>query len=389
VELDKGLSGWVEKSIADIAPLQRGFDLPNRLLAEGSYPVVYSNGISNHHSSFIVKGPGVVTGRSGTIGRMHFIESNFWPHNTSLWVTSFKGNCPKFVYYLYSSIKFERFSSGSGVPTLNRNDAHSFKTLIPTDKKEQEAIANALSDADAYIESLEKLIAKKRLIKKGVMQELLTGNRRLEGFKKSWKEYSLNTLIKDFRNGYAFNAGGYVKSGVPIVTMAQIGLDGSFQYDEDRVNHWSHDKAKNLSEFIIAKGDLLIAMTDVTPDKNLIGRMSVVNVEGPLLLNQRVGKISTHKDKLHPHFLWHFSNSAMWRDYCLASATLGVQANIGTKDILLGKIILPDIDEQNAIVEIIGDIDCELNNLIIKLQKARLIKEGMMQELLTGRIRLV
>ena len=117
-------SDWEIKKLKDIAPLQRGFDLPNSKLINGKYPVVYSNGIVNYHNKYQAKGPGVVTGRSGTIGKVHYIQDNYWPHNTSLWVTDFKDNNPLFIYYLYLCIKIGRFSSGAGVPTLNRNDVH-------------------------------------------------------------------------------------------------------------------------------------------------------------------------------------------------------------------------------------------------------------------------
>lgn len=170
---------WELRALGEIAPLQRGFDLPNSRLKPGSYPVVASNGVLNHHSTFQVKGPGVVTGRSGTIGVVTFVEENFWPHNTSLWVTSFRANEPKFVFYLYARIGLERFSTGSGVPTLNRNDVHAFKVEIPVDKDEQAAIATVLSDMDTELAALESRLAKARQIKQGMMQELLTGRIRL------------------------------------------------------------------------------------------------------------------------------------------------------------------------------------------------------------------
>ncbi|AUH35126.1 hypothetical protein CUV01_01295 [Paracoccus tegillarcae] len=77
---------WEEKALSDVAPLQRGFDLPNEKIEPGSVPIVYSNGILKHHNEARTNGPGVVTGRSGTIGKVHYIEEAFWPHNTSLWV---------------------------------------------------------------------------------------------------------------------------------------------------------------------------------------------------------------------------------------------------------------------------------------------------------------
>jgi type I restriction enzyme, S subunit len=171
-----GFSGeWKAAPLGEVAPLQRGFDLPNSRLRQGPYPVVYSNGILGYHVTYQVKGPGVVTGRSGTIGAVHFITEDFWPHNTSLWVTSFRGNDPKFVFYLYTIIGFERFATGSGVPTLNRNDVHAFRVKIPASKSEQTAIASILTDMDAEITALEAKLTKARQIKQGMMQELLTG----------------------------------------------------------------------------------------------------------------------------------------------------------------------------------------------------------------------
>ena len=170
---------WEVKRLDNFAPLQRGFDLPTSQIQKGDYPVVYSNGVQNHHLQFMVKGPGVVTGRSGTIGNVHFVEQDYWPHNTALWVTDFKDNDRKFVFYLLTSLGLERFGTGSGVPTLNRNDVHEFRVSVPTLSAEQTAIAEVLSDMDAELAALEHRREKTRALKKGMMQELLTGRTRL------------------------------------------------------------------------------------------------------------------------------------------------------------------------------------------------------------------
>ena len=175
-----GFSGeWEVKQLGDVSPLQRGFDLPTRRVRLGRYPVVYSNGVLNHHQEFMVNGPGVVTGRSGTIGNVQYVEENFWPHNTSLWVTNFKGNSPIYVFYLLGSIGLHQFATGSGVPTLNRNDVHAHKVHIPAKIEEQTAIATVLSDMDAELAALENRRDKTRDLKQGMMQELLTGRIRL------------------------------------------------------------------------------------------------------------------------------------------------------------------------------------------------------------------
>ena len=88
---------WEIKKLKDVAPLQRGFDLPYSQMKTGIYPVVFSNGIGAYHSEYMIPGPGVVTGRSVTIGKVHFVQKNYWPHNTSLWVTDFHGNHEKYM----------------------------------------------------------------------------------------------------------------------------------------------------------------------------------------------------------------------------------------------------------------------------------------------------
>ncbi|MDX6447106.1 MAG: type restriction enzyme subunit [Blastocatellia bacterium] len=171
---------WEVKRIDKLASFQRGFDLPTSKLQKGHHPVVYSNGVQNHHATFMVRGPGVVTGRSGTIGKVHFVEQDFWPHNTTLWVTDFKGNDRRFVYYFLTRIGLERFGTGSGVPTLNRNDVHEFLVRVPpSSSAEQSTIAEVLSDMDAELAALEQRREKTRALKQAMMQELLTGRTRL------------------------------------------------------------------------------------------------------------------------------------------------------------------------------------------------------------------
>ena len=162
---------WERRKVSDIAPLQRGFDLPASNVKAGKYPVVMSNGIGGYHSEYKAKGPGVVTGRSGTIGKLHYIEDDYWPHNTALWVTSFKGNYPKFIYYLYQQLGLEHFSSGSGVPTLNRNDVHDAIVSVPC-VDEQAQIAACFSQLDNLIILHQRKLEKLQAIKKSMLEKM-------------------------------------------------------------------------------------------------------------------------------------------------------------------------------------------------------------------------
>jgi type I restriction enzyme S subunit len=170
---------WVSGPLKRFIPLQRGFDLPNSQVRRGNYPVVYSNGIMRRHETAMASGPGVVTGRSGTIGKVHYIAEDYWPHNTALWVTDFSRTDAKFVYYFLTHLGLERFSSGSGVPTLNRNDAHTYEVRMPGSIAEQHAIADVLTDVHLDLDGLHERLAKAISVKQGMMQELLTGRTRL------------------------------------------------------------------------------------------------------------------------------------------------------------------------------------------------------------------
>ena len=167
-----GFTGdWEQRKVLDVAPLQRGFDLPMAAMKRGNYPVVMSNGIGGYHSEYKAKGPGVITGRSGTIGKLHYVDSDYWPHNTALWVTDFKGNNPKFIYYLYDWLDLSRFGTGSGVPTLNRNDVHDTKVYIPV-YEEQQKISAYLDGIDNFITLHQRKSDSLKEIKKFMLQNM-------------------------------------------------------------------------------------------------------------------------------------------------------------------------------------------------------------------------
>ena len=130
--------------------LQRGFDLPSSKRISGNVPVVASTGIAGYHNEIKVKAPGVVIGRSGSIGGGQYIEKDFFPLNTTLYVKDFKGHYPRFIYYLLKSIDFTSFNVGTGVPTLNRNHLSSILISDLGIDKEKE-IANILGSLDQKI----------------------------------------------------------------------------------------------------------------------------------------------------------------------------------------------------------------------------------------------
>ena len=145
------MADWQKTTLGDVLTLQRGFDLPVQNRIGGAFPVIASTGEVGRHNVSKVKAPGVVIGRSGSIGGGQYIKEDFWPLNTTLWVKDFKGNDPRFCYYLLKTINFEQFNAGSGVPTLNRNHIYSLTVSKPP-RDDQQVIARTLGALDDKIE---------------------------------------------------------------------------------------------------------------------------------------------------------------------------------------------------------------------------------------------
>lgn len=143
---------WKECSLGDVIELKRGYDLPQKERLPGDVPLVSSSGVTDVHAKAMVKGPGVVTGRYGTLGQVFYVEQDFWPLNTTLYVRDFKGNDPRFISYFLRDVDFLAYSDKAAVPGLNRNHLHQARVRIPTDPTEQRAIADILGTLDNKIE---------------------------------------------------------------------------------------------------------------------------------------------------------------------------------------------------------------------------------------------
>jgi len=148
--------GWQRCSLGDVIELKRGYDLPKRLRKAGPVPVVSSSGPSGWHDEAKVRGPGVVTGRYGTIGQVFFVEGDFWPLNTALYIRDFKGADPRFVSYFLETIRWSQFTDKAAVPGVNRNHVHMDRVLWPP-VEEQRRISAVLGALDDKIELIRKM----------------------------------------------------------------------------------------------------------------------------------------------------------------------------------------------------------------------------------------
>ena len=170
--------GWTHTTIGDQLMLQRGFDITKDEQNQGDVPVVSSGGIKSFHDKAMVRAPGVVIGRKGTLGKVFYLDADFWPHDTTLWVKEFKGNDPRFVYYFFIGLDVKRLDSGTANPALNRNQVHPIEVDWPPLSQQKVFVAtlDALREETQRLASLyEHKLAALEALKKSLLHQAFTG----------------------------------------------------------------------------------------------------------------------------------------------------------------------------------------------------------------------
>ena len=312
----------------------------------------------------------VLISAAGTLGRTVVFDGRpaYFQDSNIVWLKIDKSQlCNDYLAHYYKVIKWAS-SEGSTISRLYNGIICDTEILLPP-LEEQAAIAEALSDVDSLISSLQKLIEKKKAIKQGTMRELLTGKKRLPGFSGKRKRKKLGNYIK-FKVGFPFKS-QYFNSqhiGLRLIKNRDLKSDDQVYYTTEDVS----------SEYIVNNGDVLVGMDgDFTP---CIWR------KGVALLNQRVGRIGA------------FGMDLLFSYYLLQQPLQELQIGTGATtvkhlshfDVEELELTFPEeIKEQQAIAQVLSDMDNDIEQLEKKLSKYQQIKQGMMQELLTGRIRLV
>lgn len=375
--------GWEVDRLGGIAELQRGFDLPASKRIPGSIPIISSGGETGSHNEAKVKAPGVVTGRYGSIGHVFYVEKEFWPLNTALWVKDFHGNDPKFIYYVLSNFDFKKFSDKTGVPGVNRNDLHTVKILLPL-LLEQRKIAKILGTWDKAIATTEKLITTSKQQKKSLMQQLLNGKVRLcsptgEPFSGSWDEVRLGELSTKVGSGVTPKGGSatYKDFGTPLIRSQNV-LWGKLDLsDVVYIDDMQHGKMKSST---VRLHDVLLNITGAS-----IGRVSLSNLD-EANVNQHVCIIRCEQ-RLVPSYLKYFLLSFEGQKQIEQCQAGGNRQGLNFNQIKSFKVLVPSFVEQQKIVQVLIAADKEVEILEAKLAHLQQEKKALMQQLLTGKRR--
>ncbi len=300
-----------------------------------------------------------------------------------LWMTRIHRDsnvCVRWLSYLLSSKPYKTRLKGlaTGTSGSMKNIAKDALFTIPIAyprETEQRAIADALSDVDALLDGLDRLIAKKRDLKQAAMQQLLTGQTRLPGFAEEWEVKRLGDIATCFSGGTpATHVQSYYNGDIPWITSSD--LNKGFIVDID--GRITQEGLKNSAAKMVEPNTLLIALYGATSGVTAISKIFAA-------INQAVLAIVTNKDDTM--FLFYKLKSL--KDWLISTFTQGGQPNLSGEIVKSIELSIPSLSEQTAIAAVLSDMDAEIAAIEQRRHKTRNLKQAIMQELLTGKTRLV
>lgn len=369
---------WKVVKAKEVFSLEYGKGLPEKRRVAGKYPVVGSNGIVGYHNQALVSGPGIVVGRKGTIGAISWIESDFWPIDTTYYVKLKKDNVSlKWLFFKLSHLNLERFNLSDVVPGLKRDLVYNMKFSLPP-LPEQRRIVEVLSGVDDAIRGVIEAIATTERLKKGLMQKLLTegiGHREYKETKigkipKTWKVVNLgNKNVATLIMGQSPPSSTYNKEeiGLPF-------LQGKAEFGEI---YPSPDVYCSKPIKVAQRNDVLLSVRAPVGDVNIAPFRCCIG--------RGLSSIRSKSGRLYYRFLFYYLKFANRRFEALSMGS--TFKAIRKREIENYKIPLPPLVEQQKIAEILSTIDSKVELDRKRKLKLERIKRGLMNDLLPGRRR--
>ena len=301
-------------------------------------------------------------------------------------VVPFKDTCIKYLYYLLQTKKREMLekATASTFAEISKSALCEIPLQAP-EKQEQEQIAQVLFDIDALITDLQKLIQKKKNIRQGTMQMLVTGKKRLDGFSGEWVKINLakNSRLKARIGWQGLTTAEYLDEGYSYLITGTDFKDGRIEWNG--CHYVDYDRYAQDTNIQVSNGDLLL-----TKD-GTIGKVAfVTDLKRPATLNSGVFLVKPITDAYTAHFMFYVLESSVFKDFLQQLSAGSTINHLYQKDLVKFDLFVPPTkEEQEAIAGILFDMDCDIHKLEEKLSKYQKVKQGMMEELLTGKVRLV
>lgn len=383
---------WEATSLGQILTFEYGESLPGALRKKGKTNVYGSNGIIGRHDKYLVYGPGLVIGRKGTVGAIAWSKDDFWPIDTTYYVSARQTKEDlRWLYYLLLSSRLEKLNASTGVPGLNRDIAYSEIIPLPP-LVEQKKIAEILSTVDEAIEKTDQIIEKTKegknwlleiLFSYGINNSKYKANAEVGKMPEKWNVETLGNLIS-IKHGYAFKSQHFGSEGPILLTPGNFKENGGLYFNERNLKRYY---GAYPEEFTFLKDDLVIVMTDLSSYCKILGNPALISLSETVLHNQRIGKVVLNDNKIDKKYLYYFFLSKRYKKTIISTATGTTVRHTAPDRIYRLKIALPSLEEQQEIVEILSSIDAKLDKEVTGKNKLEILKTGLMQVLLTGRIR--
>lgn len=358
------VSDWKIIPLGEFLTLQRGFDLPVQKRVSGTVPIVSSSGVSGFHAQAGAKGPGVVTGRYGTIGQVFFIKDDYWPLNTTLWVKDFKGNDPLFASYLLRTLDYASCSDKSSVPGVNRNDLHRVLVQVPN-VAIQRAIASVLGTLDAKIELNRRMNETLEAMARALFQSWFVDfdpvRSKLDGrqpagldsataklFPSSFQQSAIGPIpsgwrttaledVAELQRGKTYKSELKGLPGPYLLGLASIGRNGGFR--AHKLVTYGGDCPPAL---LVRPGDIFVSLKDVTQSADLLGAVARMPLHFSLgRLTQDTVRLKFKEGSPSRNIVYRSLLTEEYRAHCRAHATGTTNLGLARDDFLSYPVIVP------------------------------------------------
>jgi len=355
-----------------------------RNLMRGDIPYYGANGVVDYVNEFLFDDDLILIAEDGgyfdefqTRPIAYKVKGKAWINNHAHVLKAKNGYYQDYLFYCLEHKNILIWLNGGTRAKLNKGDLEKLPIQIAP-HPEQKAIAKVLSTADAAIHTTEKIIAQKELRKKWLMQQLLTGKKRLKGFSGEWKEVRISDCLSRMANGITYDT--EKRTGIPVTRIETIS-DGVINFNKIGFA----DSADNIEDYRLQKGDILYSHINSLAH---IGKVAIYYDEEPLYHGMNLLLLRCNEQVNSIFFYqWLVSENGRKKATSLAKPAVN-QASISTTELRKVTISIPSIEEQTAIAHVLQAADKEISLLKAKAEKLREQKKGLMQQLLTGKVRL-